>query len=236
MRLIIDEKLVKRNTAVGKYTLQAGLVLLVGALVIDIYGFTRPQDTSILIYALVTFFAGLVLTNISAFFSNRWGRRPDKGLSDALKGIDHRYTLAHYRLGASHVLFGANGCLVLVPKYQPGTVTFRQGKWLAPSAKRGPLGLFTNDPVGNPVAEASEEIANFTRFLKKRAPDLELTPQAIVVFMHSQAEVSAAEAPVTVLHVKQLKDYIRRLPKESALPAATQARLEQIAGIAAVGE
>lgn len=231
MRLVIDEKLVKRNTTIGKYTLQGGLVLLVGALVIDIYGFTRPQDTTILIYALVAFFVGLLLTNVSSYFSNRWGRRPDKGLSDALKGIDNRYTLCHYRLGASHVLLGPNGCTVLLPKYQPGTITFEKNKWLAPSAKRGPLGLFTNDPVGNPVAEAAEEVENLNRFLKKHAPEVQLTPQAAVIFMHSQAEVSAPGAPITVLHVKQLKDYIRRLPKENALPAATLTNLEQTLGL-----
>ena len=157
MRLVIDEKFVKRNTSIGKYTLQAGLVLLVGALIIDIYGFTRPQDSLILVYALVAFFFGLVLTNVSAYYNNRWGRRPDKGLSDALKGIDNRYALYHYRLGAAHVLLGPNGSTVLIPKYQPGAITFEKGKWLAPGAKRGPLGLFSNDPIGNPVAEAAEE-------------------------------------------------------------------------------
>ena len=236
MRLVIDEKLVTRNAQIGKYTLQAGLVLLVGALIVDIYGFTRPQDTSILIYALSAFLFGLILTNVSAYFNNRWGRRPDKGLSDALKGIDNRYTLYHYRLGAAHVLLGPNGSTVLIPKYQPGTITFEKGKWLAPSAKRGPLGLFTNDPVGNPVAEAAEEVENLNKFLKKHAPDVQLAPQAIVVFMDSKADISAPDAPVTVLHVKQLKDYIRRQPKDSALPALTVARLDESLGLTAAAE
>jgi hypothetical protein len=236
MRLVIDQKLVSRNARIGKYTLQAGLVLLVGALVIDIYGFTRPQDSMILIYALGAFFIGLVLTNVSAYYNNRWGRRPDKGLSDALKGVDNRYTLYHYRLGAAHVLLGPNGCTVLIPKYQPGTITFDKGKWLAPSAKRGPLGLFTSDPVGNPVAEAADEVANLNRFLKKHAPEVELAPQAIVVFMSPQAEISAPDAPLTVLHVKQLKDYIRRQSKDNALSAMTVAKLDESLGLTAVAE
>jgi hypothetical protein len=236
MRLIIDEKLVERNAKIGKYTLQAGLVLLVGALIIDIYGLTRPQDTMILMYALGAFFIGLLLTNVAAFYNNRWGRRPDKGLSDALKGIDDRYSLYHYRLGASHVLLGPNGATVLLPKYQPGAILFQKGKWLAPSAKRGPLGLFTNDPVGNPVAEAAEEVSNLNKFLKKHAPDIQLAPQAVVIFMHSQAEISAAEAPVTVLHVKQLKDHIRRLPKDNALSPLTIAQLDSSLGLSPASE
>ena len=42
MRLVIDQKLVHRNANIGKYSLNAGLVLLVGALIIDIYGFAWP--------------------------------------------------------------------------------------------------------------------------------------------------------------------------------------------------
>jgi hypothetical protein len=236
MRLVIDQKLVQRNTAIGKYSLNVGLVLLVGALIIDIYGFTRPQDTMILVYALIAFFIGLVLTNVSSYFTNRWGRRPDKGLSDALKGVDNRYTLYHYQLGAAHVLLGPNGTTVFVPKYQPGTVSLVRGKWLAPSARRGPLGLFTNDPIGNPMAEAADEVASLNRFLQKHAPEVQLAPQAVVVFMHPQAEVSAPDAPVTVLHVKQLKDYIRRLPKENALPELTVATLNNSLGLNATAE
>jgi hypothetical protein len=236
MRLVIDQKLVQRNASIGKFSLNAGLVLLVGALVIDIYGFTRPQDTMILVYALVAFFVGLVLTNVSAYFTNRWGRRPDKGLSDALKGMDDRYTLYHYRLGAAHVLLGPNGTTVFVPKYQPGTITLDKGKWRAPSAKRGPLGMFTNDPIGNPMAEAADEVASLNRFIQKRAPDVQLAPQAVVVFMHPQAEISAPDAPMTVLHVKQLKDYIRRLPRDNALPELTVATLNQSLGLTAAAE
>jgi hypothetical protein len=236
MRLVIDQKLVQRNANIGKYSLNVGLVLLVGALIIDIYGFTRPQDTMILVYALVAFFLGLVLTNVSAYFNNRWGRRPDKGLSDALKGVDDRYTLYHYRLGAAHVLLGANGSTVFVPKYQPGAITFEKGKWLAPSAKRGPLGLFTNDPIGNPVAEAADEVASLNSYIKKHAPEVELAPQAVVVFMHPQAEISVHDAPVTVVHVKQLKEYIRRLPKDNALPALTLAKLDESLGLTPAAE
>jgi hypothetical protein len=231
MRLVTDVKMVERNAKIGKYSLEGGLVLLVGALVIDIYGFTRPQDTMIIVYAMTAFFVGLILTNVSSYFSNRWGRRPDKGLNDALKGLDERYALYHYQLGATHVLFGPSGTLVLVPKYQPGVIHFEKGKWQAPGAKRGPLGMFTNDPIGNPVAEAAEEVARLNAYLKKNAPDIQVAPQAVVVFMNPQAEISAEDAPLPVLHVKQLKDYIRRQPKDATLPPLEMAKLDQSLGL-----
>jgi hypothetical protein len=236
MRLVTDQKLVDRNAKIGKYSLQGGLVLLVGALVIDIYGFTQPQNSTILVYALAAFFVGLVLTNVSGYFNNRWGRRPDKGLTDALKGLDDRYALYNFRLGAAHVLLGPNGATVLVPKYQPGAITFEavkgKGRWQAPGARRGPLGMFTNDPVGDPLAEAADEVASLKAFLKKRVPEVELAPKAIIVFMHPQAEISAAEAPLPVMHVKQLKDHIRRLPRDAALPAETVSKVDKSLGLA----
>jgi hypothetical protein len=131
------------------------------------------------------------------------------------------------------VLLGPNGCTVLIPKYQPGAISFEKGKWLAPSAKKGPLGLFTNDPIGNPLAEAAEEVDNLNRFLKKAAPEVQLAPQAVIVFMSPQAELSVTNAPLTVLHVKQLKDYIRRQAKDAALPEATMAKLDESLGITA---
>ena len=170
MRLVTDQKLVERNANIGKYALQGGLVLLVGALVIDIYGFTRPQNFMIIVYAMGAFLVGFILTNVSAYFTNRWGRRPDKGLNDALKGLDERYALYHYRLGASHVLFGPSGTIVLLPKYQPGPIQIQKGKWQAPGAQRGPLGMFTNDPIGNPVAEAADEVERLNAYLKKGCP------------------------------------------------------------------
>jgi hypothetical protein len=231
MRQITDQKTVERNANIGKYALQAGLVLLVGALVIDIYGFTRPQDSMIVVYAMGAFFVGLVLTNVSAYFNNRWGRRPDKGLSDALRGLDEHYALYHFRLGAAHVLFGPGGVTVLVPKYQPGTISIAKGRWRAPGAQRGPLGMFTSDPIGNPVAEAADEVARLNAYLQRHAPDLKVAPQSVVVFMSPQAELSVEDPPVPVVHVKQLKDFIRHQPKDTTLPPLPMEHLDASLGL-----
>jgi len=93
MRIVTDEKLVKRNTQIGKYSLLAGTVLLVGALVINLLAFTRQNDYSLIVYVLIAFFVGFALTNLGTYLNNRWGRRPDRGLAEALKGLDDRYTL-----------------------------------------------------------------------------------------------------------------------------------------------
>jgi hypothetical protein len=217
MRIVADEKKIKRNSQIAKYATFGGLALLVGALVINILALTgQRNDPSLLIYVMVAFFVGFTLTNIGTLFTNRWGRRPDKAVAESLKGLDERYTLYNYRLGASHVLVGPSGAIVLVPKYQTGPVAFDGRKWTNPGARRGMFGLFNPDPLGNPVAEAAGEIDSLNRYLKKHQPELSVAPQALVVFMHPRAEVQAKDTAVPVLHAKQLKEHIRRLPRDPA--------------------
>jgi hypothetical protein len=227
MRIVANEKLVQRNSQIAKYATFGGLALLVGALVINILALTRQNDPALLVYVMVAFFVGFTLTNIGTLFTNRWGRRPDKAVAEQLKGLDERYTLYNYRLGAAHVLVGPSGPIVLLPKYQAGPVHFDGRKWTNPGARRGLFGIFNPDPLGNPVAEAAGEVDNFNRFVKKHAPELAVAPQALIVFMHPRAEVKAGESPIPVLHAKQLKEHVRRLPRDPAFKPKELAALAE---------
>ena len=226
MRIVTNEKLIRRNVAIGKYSLWGGTALLVGALVINLLAFTRPNDTSFITYVIAAFFVGFTLTNIGTLYNNRWGRRPDRGLAEALKGLDDKYTLYNYRLGAPHVLAGPSGVIILHPKFQIGPVIYDGKRWQNPGARRMMFGLFNPDPLGNPVAETAGEVDGFNRFVGKRSPDLKVVPQALIVFLSARAEVEAKDSAILALHVKQLKDYIRKLPKDLALSTANLTQLE----------
>ena len=215
MRIVTNEPLVKRNALIGRYSLIGGTALLIGALLINLLAFTRPNDTSLLFYVIAAFFVGFALTNIGNLFNNRWGRRPDRGLAESLKGLDDRYALYNYRLGAAHVLAGPHGLVVLLPKHHYGPILYDGKRWHNPGGRRGMFGLFNADPLGNPILEAAGEVENFNRFVKKRGARVEAVPQAAVVFLNTRAEISAKEAPLPVLHFKQLKDFIRKLPKDA---------------------
>jgi hypothetical protein len=228
MRIVSNDKLIRRNSAIGKYSLWAGTALLIGALVINLLAFTRPNDTSFITYVIAAFFVGFTLTNIGTLYNNRWGRRPDRGLSEALKGLDDRFTLYNYRLGAPHVLAGPAGVIVLHPKYQVGPVIYDGKRWQNPGARRMLFGIFNPDPLGNPIAETASEVDAFNRFLKKQAPDLQIAPQALIVFLSPRAEVDAKDSAIPALHVKQVKDYVRKLPKDLALSNTNLTRLEAI--------
>jgi hypothetical protein len=232
MRIVTHTTLVNRNTTLARYATLGGIVLLVGALFINLYALSRPQDTQLLVYVVIAFFVGYTLSNIGGVLNNRWGRRPDRGLADALRGLDDRHTLYNYRLGAAHVLVAPSGVYILCPKFQAGPIAYENGKWKNPGARGGLLNLFARDALGNPGAEAEYEVAALRSFLKKHAPDkADVDAKAVVVFMNSRAVLSAEDAPVTALHVKQLKDHVRRQAKAHSLPADVLSAIETKLGL-----
>ncbi len=223
MRIVTNHKLVKRNSAIGRYTSIGGLVLLVGALVVNFLAFQRPE---LIYYVLVAFFVGFTLNTVGTLFTNRWGRKADEKIAESLKGLDDRFTLYNYRLGASHVLAGPMGLVVLHPKYQIGPVLYDGQKWHNPGARKTMFGLFNPDPLGNPILEAAGEVEALNKHLSKRSADVNVPPQAAVVFLSTHAEVQAKGSPLPVLHYKQVKDYVRKLPKDSTATTEQLTRLD----------
>ncbi|MCC7360381.1 MAG: NERD domain-containing protein [Anaerolineales bacterium] len=226
MRIVTNHKLVKRNSTIGRYSMYAGMALLVAALVVNFLAFQRPE----LIYlVLVGFLVGFTLTTIGTLLNNRWGRKADERLADSLKGLDDRYTLYNYRLGAQHVLAGPMGVMVLYPKFHTGPILYDGKKWHNPGARKTVFGLFDPDPLGNPILEAAGEVEALNKQLTRRSAEIKVPPQAAVVFLSSHAELQAKAAPLPVLHYKQLKDYVRKLPKDSTATADQLAQLDAAA-------
>jgi hypothetical protein len=237
MQVYGNTRMVERNVQIAKFAFIAGTVLLLGALAVNLYALSKPDQPQLIGVVFGVFVVGYGLTSLASAFQNRWGRRSDRGLSESLKGLDERYRLYNYRLGADHVLVSPSGVILLVPKYQTGPITYENGKWLNPGARRGILmGLFASDPLGDPGAVAKSEVKSFQTFLAKQLPGVEITPQPVVVFMNLRAIVSAKEAPVTTMHVKQLKDNIRKLPKGATLTPEQLASLHTALKLEPVAE
>jgi len=230
MRLITDEKLIKRNAVIGRVASLLGLAVLFGGLVIN---FTRPGLVFLSFGALLF---GFLLSNVGIYYANRWVRppRPDQALDAALKGLDDRYTLYHYRLGASHALISPAGVFALVPKFQAGEIGFdgQRGRW----SHRGGnlyLKLFGQDRLGNPSAEAATESAALANKLEKLLPGKEIPPiQAVVVFTNDKAQVDADAAPIPTLHARKLKAYLRSRPKGASLSREAMQDIDEKLGLA----
>ena len=84
MRIIKNEKIIKRNAKIGSIVTILSLVILGGGMYIT---FTNPELLNISVIALLV---GFILSQVGIFFTTRWGRRPrpDELLDQALKGLD----------------------------------------------------------------------------------------------------------------------------------------------------
>jgi hypothetical protein len=225
MKISIDQKKVNRYRKIGQYTSLAALAVLLGGFVIAISqifttfqtGTDVPQlDESMLTYSYLAMFIGLVLTQISLYFGNRWGKREsvDQTITNNLKGLDDRYTLYHYTGPVPHLLVGPAGILVLTPMYQAGRITY-EGNRYRQSGVRFFSRLFGQEGIGRPDLEAQGYLQDLERFMQKNLPEGKpIEPVAAIVFTNPKANLHIEGAPYPTMMVDKLKDFVRRKAKE----------------------
>lgn len=213
MEIITNQSLVRRNARIGHISSITGLLVLAGGMYIS---FTRPEMFGISMAALLV---GFALSQVGIYFANRWGRRPrpDELLQQALKGLDGRFTLYNYATPASHLLVGPAGVWVLLPRHQRGTITYEKGRW----HQRGGnwyLKIFAQEGLGRPDLEIGAEVEAVTRYLEKKMPDQEVPEvQAALIFTHDRVEIQADHAPTPTLHIRKLKDFVRKEVKSKPI-------------------
>ena len=225
MKIVIDQKKVNRYRKIGQYTSLAALAVLLGGFVIAISqiittfqtGPDVPQlDESMLTYSYLAMFIGLVLTQISLYFGNRWGKRElvDQTITNNLKGLDDRYTLYHYTAPVPHLLVGPSGILVITPMYQAGKITYERNRFRQ-SGVRFFSRLFGQEGIGRPDLEAQGYLQDLDRFIQKNLPEGKpLEPFAAIVFTNPKVNLQIEGAPYPTIPVDKLKDFVRRKAKE----------------------
>jgi hypothetical protein len=70
MKIIKNEKMIKRNSKIGQYTSLGALVVLGVGMYIS---FTMPE---LFVWAVGALLLGFTLTQVGMYFGNRWGRSP----------------------------------------------------------------------------------------------------------------------------------------------------------------
>jgi hypothetical protein len=235
MKVIQNEKLVRRNARIGQILTVVSLVVLGGGMLIT---FQKQEWLGVSVAALLV---GFLLSQIGIYYTNRWGRRPrpDELLTHSLKGLDKRYALYHYTTPAAHLLIGPAGIWVLLPKHQKGKITFAKNRWKQSGGGilQGYLKLFAQEGIGRPDLEINSEIETIQRFVSKQAPDLaeKIPPiRGALVFTYPDIEIDAEEAPAPALPVKKLKEFMRQAAKTKPISLETAQQLQNLLG--GVGE
>lgn len=213
MQLALNQRLVRRYSLMGNAFFFGGLA---AAILVLVLSFTRPQDSLMLTgIALMAF----IIAQIGVSFVNRYGRHPriDELLSDALKGLDGRFSLFHYLIGFEHVLIGPPGVLILLPRSEAGTISYDDSGWIQTVTKGGLFRRPGPRPIRSIDRETQHAVEAVQRALRLTLGEVEPAIKPVLVFYHAQAKVEVSDSPILAAHVKKLKSTIRKLPKAASL-------------------
>lgn len=224
MKIIKNEKLIKRNSKIGQYTSLGALVVLGIGMYIS---FTRPE---LFIWALAALLAGFTLTQIGMYFGNRWGRspRPDEKLDAGLKGLPGDFVIYHWSTPVAHLLVGPAGIWVLLPYHQRGQVTYRKNRWRMSGGGflQNYMRLFGQEGLGRPDLEAESEINSIRKSLVAEMAEDEIPEiNAVLVFTADGINIEAEDAPMAAMPLKKLKEFMRSKAKGKPI---TPTELEKV--------
>jgi hypothetical protein len=217
MKIIRNEKLIKRNAIIGQLTSLLSLAILGGGMYVS---FKRPELFTVSVGALLI---GFLMSQVGIYFGNRWGRspRPDEILDEGLKGLPDTFTFYHYATPAANLLVGPAGVWVVEPYHQRGEIVYTGKRWKIKGGgfAQSYMRIFGQENVSRPDLDAGAEAERVKRLLKKRGVAEEQIPPilGVLVFTSELADVHADDAPVPTLHVKKLKGFMRKQIKESPL-------------------
>jgi hypothetical protein len=217
MKIIKNEKLIKRNSQIGQYTSIAALVVLGVGMYIS---FTQP---ALFAWSMTSLVVGFAMTQVGMFFSNRWGRnpRPDEQLDAGLKGLPNDDMIYHYVTPASHLYVGSAGVWVLLPLHQRGRVIYQKNRWKLSGGgfMQGYLSIFGQEGLGRPELEITGEMNSIKRYFAKKFENENDIPEinGALIFTNDLVEIEENDAPTPALKLKQLKDFMRQKSKEKPI-------------------
>jgi hypothetical protein len=216
MKIIKNEKLIKRNGTIGNVTSIAALVVLGVGMYISL------KRTDLFVYALLALLLGFTLTQIGMYMGNRYGRspRPDEKLDTGLKGLPGDYTMYHYATSASHLLVGPAGVWIIMPYHQRGQVTYKKNRWQISGGGflQSYMRIFGQESLGRPDIEIDNEVSRAQRYFAKRMDGSDIPEiKPLIVFTNDEVEISAEGAVVPAMKLKQVKDFIRQRAKEKPI-------------------
>lgn len=228
MKIIKNEKLIKRNGRIGSWTTIAALAILGGGLFLSIPDPSNPQRVT---YSMIALAVGFILTQVGLYMGNRWGRspRPDEQLDAGLKGLPGEFTIYHYVTPASNLLVGPAGVWVLLVYRQRGVISYVKNRWRVSGGGflQAYMSIFGQEGIGRPDLEAEHEIRAVKKLLAEHLEENEIPDvNAALVFTNENAEIQAENTPLPAMKLSQLKNFIRQKAKEKLITPAQLAAVK----------
>jgi len=217
MKIIKNEKLIKRNGQIGQWTSLGALIVLGLGMYIS---FNR---TDMFAYSIAALLIGFTMTQVGMFMGNRYGRspRPDEKLDAGLKGLQNEFVIYHYKTPASHLLVGPAGIWVLLPYHQRGQITFKKNRWRNSGGGflQGYMRIFGQESIGRPELEMESDINAIRKHLAKHMDESNIPEiNGMMVFTNENVEIETEDdTPIPAMKIKQIKDFFRKKAKEKPI-------------------
>ncbi len=218
MKIIRNDKLIKRNSKISQYVLFISLATLA----VGIYFALKFNTADKIGWAYLFLIPSFFLVQLSSSMGNRWSRspRPDEVVVQSLKGLDNQYSLYIYTTAAPHLLIGPAGIWIIKTYFQSGTIYVDKKKNVLKQKGGGNIfsKVFLSEGIGN-VERESKDLKN--RLEKNfQSAGIADHPEinAISVFIDPNVAVDVPKFDETVLTPAKLKDFIRRIAKQVNLP------------------
>jgi hypothetical protein len=216
MKIIKNEKLIKRNGIIGQWTSLGALIVLGAGMYIS---FTKPEWFT---YSVICLAIGFIMTQVGMYMGSRWGRspRPDEKFDAGLKGLHSEFSIYHYSSPVSHLMIGPAGVWVLLPYHQRGKIIFEKNRWKIRGGgfMQGYMRIFGQEGIGRPDIDAENEVRTLGKFLSKKLDETNIPEiKPILVFTNDEVELEAGDSPIPAMKLKQLKEFMRQGSKNRAL-------------------
>jgi len=227
MKIIKNEKLIKRNSVIGQWLSLGALVVLGLGMYIS---FTKP---ALFTYSLVCLAVGFIMTQVGMYMGSRWGRspRPDEKIDSGLKGMHSEFTLYHFATPASHLLVGPGGVWALLPYHQRGKISFEKSRWKLSGGGfiQGYMRIFGQEGIGRPDLDAENEIITLNKFFSKNMDSASVPEvKAVLLFTDDEVELDPGDSPIPAMKLKQFKEFMRQNSKTRALTSTQIAAITDL--------
>ncbi|MDD3949351.1 MAG: hypothetical protein PHT43_07790 [Anaerolineaceae bacterium] len=215
MKLIINEKHIKRNKTIGNTLSFASL----GVLGLGLYlAWTGTGDLTKTIYSYLCLIIGFIMTRFGIFFMSTYGQSPryDEILKQSFEKLRNEYT--YYVYSSPVPLLLAGPCRLWLPILvtSTGNISYSDGKWKHTGVnfiKR----MMGQETLINPEKDVADASAALQKHLAEKGIPYENQPEiqpVLVILLQKTIIGDVSEAPYPVIPITELKRFIRRKDRE----------------------
>lgn len=213
MRIATNTPLINNRQTISRIMAFAGLGILLIGLVLS---FTPGT----ILYSYIALIIGILVSSVGTYNATKWLAPPlaQDTLGEALKGFDNKNKVYNYLLPAEHVLLTPQSVFVLTVKRTENQVRYDGQRWHNKMSIFRRFQSLSRERLGDPVQESSQDVQAVKNLISSNLNDATIPVEGMIVFINPNVEtLLEADPPIATLHVKQLKNHLRKRLKELPL-------------------